>query len=135
MATNFEPHACVILYESTKIGTHEHKAIRSKTFIGVRTSFNTQLSLVRWPKVADFLHVPSGIYGFHGLINNLHLYIKSLYNNNCTSLVCFYFSEIPSGTGWILVNGNVSRNSGLQSCLGEIRTAQPCGNTGTARGR
>ena len=27
MATNFEPHECVIFAQSTKIGTHENKAI------------------------------------------------------------------------------------------------------------
>ena len=36
MATNFEPHECVIFVQSTKIGTHENKAIHSsfneKTF-------------------------------------------------------------------------------------------------------
>ena len=26
MATNFEPHECVIFAQSTKIGTHENKA-------------------------------------------------------------------------------------------------------------
>ena len=30
MATNFEPHDCVIFVQSTKIGTHENKAIHSK---------------------------------------------------------------------------------------------------------
>ena len=29
MATNFEPHECVIFVQSTKIGTHENKAIDS----------------------------------------------------------------------------------------------------------
>ena len=29
MSTNFELHECVILVESTKIGTHENKATRS----------------------------------------------------------------------------------------------------------
>ena len=29
MATNFEPHECVIFVKSTKIGTHESKAIHS----------------------------------------------------------------------------------------------------------
>ena len=29
MATNFEPHEWVILVQSTKIGTHENKAIYS----------------------------------------------------------------------------------------------------------
>ena len=29
MATNFEPHECVISVQSTKIGTHENKAIHS----------------------------------------------------------------------------------------------------------
>ena len=29
MATNFEPHECVIFIQSTKIGTHENKAIHS----------------------------------------------------------------------------------------------------------
>ena len=28
-ATNFEPHECVIFFQSTKIGTHENKAIHS----------------------------------------------------------------------------------------------------------
>ena len=31
MATNFEAHECVICVQSTKIGTHEYKAIHSKT--------------------------------------------------------------------------------------------------------
>ena len=31
MATNFEPHECVIFAQSTKIGTHENKAIHSIT--------------------------------------------------------------------------------------------------------
>ena len=30
MATNFEPHECVIFAQSTKIGTHEHKTIHSR---------------------------------------------------------------------------------------------------------
>ena len=29
MSTNFEPHECVIFVQSTKIGTHENKAIHS----------------------------------------------------------------------------------------------------------
>ena len=29
MATNFEPHECVIFVQSMKIGTHENKAIHS----------------------------------------------------------------------------------------------------------
>ena len=29
MATNFEPHKCVIFVQSTKIGTHKNKAIHS----------------------------------------------------------------------------------------------------------
>ena len=29
MATNFEPNKCVIFVKSTKIGTHENKAIHS----------------------------------------------------------------------------------------------------------
>ena len=29
MATNFEPNECVIFVQSTKIGTHENKAIHS----------------------------------------------------------------------------------------------------------
>ena len=29
MATNFEPQKCTILVQSTKIGTHENKAIHS----------------------------------------------------------------------------------------------------------
>ena len=29
MATNFEPHECVIFVKSKKIGTHENKAIHS----------------------------------------------------------------------------------------------------------
>ena len=29
MATNFEPHECVIFVQSTKIGNHENKAIHS----------------------------------------------------------------------------------------------------------
>ena len=29
MATNFEPHECVIFYHSVKIGTHENKGIHS----------------------------------------------------------------------------------------------------------
>ena len=31
MATNFEPHECVIFLQSTKIGTHENKTIHSIT--------------------------------------------------------------------------------------------------------
>ena len=29
MATNFEPHECVIFAQTTKIGTHKNKAINS----------------------------------------------------------------------------------------------------------
>ena len=29
MATNFEPHECVIFVQSPKIGTHKNKAIHS----------------------------------------------------------------------------------------------------------
>ena len=32
MATNFEPHEGVSFAKSTKIGTHENKAIHSKTY-------------------------------------------------------------------------------------------------------
>ena len=32
MVTNFEPHECVIFFQSTKIGTHENKAIHSIMF-------------------------------------------------------------------------------------------------------
>ena len=34
MATNFEPHESVIFAQSTKIGTHENKAIHSTLFDG-----------------------------------------------------------------------------------------------------
>ena len=30
MATNFKPNKCIIFVQSTKIGTHENKAIHSK---------------------------------------------------------------------------------------------------------
>ena len=30
MATNFEPHKCIIFVKSTKIGTYENKAIHSR---------------------------------------------------------------------------------------------------------
>ena len=33
MATNFEPHKCVIFVKSTKIGTHKNKAIHSSVAI------------------------------------------------------------------------------------------------------
>ena len=33
MATNFEPHKCVIFVQSTKIGTHENKAIHSRLLL------------------------------------------------------------------------------------------------------
>ena len=36
MATNFEPHECVNFVQSTKIGTHENKAIHSKHLISGR---------------------------------------------------------------------------------------------------
>ena len=32
MATDFEPHECDNFVQSTKIGTHENKAIQSITF-------------------------------------------------------------------------------------------------------
>ena len=32
LATNFEPHKCVILVQSKKIGTQENKAIHSTLF-------------------------------------------------------------------------------------------------------
>ena len=38
MATNFEPHDCVVFVQSTKIGTHENKAIHSR-FIVEETTF------------------------------------------------------------------------------------------------
>ena len=37
MATNFEPHECVIFAQSTKIGTHENKAIYSNTYKGSKS--------------------------------------------------------------------------------------------------
>ena len=33
MATNFEPRESIIFVQSTKIGTHENKAIHSKLFL------------------------------------------------------------------------------------------------------
>ena len=33
IAWNFEPHECVIFVQSTKIGTHENKAIHSNPYI------------------------------------------------------------------------------------------------------
>ena len=35
MTTNLEPHECVILAQSTKIGTHENKAIHSMHFCNI----------------------------------------------------------------------------------------------------
>ena len=35
MATNFEPNECVIFAHSTKIGTHENKAIHSNSYVHV----------------------------------------------------------------------------------------------------
>ena len=40
-ATNFEPHECVIFVQSTKIGTHENKAIHSNMPC---SSFNNKCS-------------------------------------------------------------------------------------------
>ena len=34
MTTNFEPHECVIFVKSTKIGTHENRAIHSMYGLG-----------------------------------------------------------------------------------------------------
>ena len=42
MTTNFEPHECVIFVQSTKIGTHEIKAIHSILALGA--SLQNQLS-------------------------------------------------------------------------------------------
>ena len=33
MTTNFEPHECLIFLQSTKIGTHENKAILSILYL------------------------------------------------------------------------------------------------------
>ena len=38
MATNFEPHECVMFVQSTKIGTHENKAIHSNSYTTMRVS-------------------------------------------------------------------------------------------------
>ena len=39
MATNFEPHECVIFVQSTKIGTHENKAIQNITCFAIHSFF------------------------------------------------------------------------------------------------
>ena len=36
MATNFEPHECANFVQSTKIGTHENKAIHSNSMTKLR---------------------------------------------------------------------------------------------------
>ena len=43
MATNFEAHECVIVFQSMKIGTHENKAIHSMT--------ETHCSIIVWLKL------------------------------------------------------------------------------------
>ena len=40
MATNFEPHEYVNFVQSTKIGTHENKAIHSMSYILKASSLN-----------------------------------------------------------------------------------------------
>ena len=42
IATNFEPHEYIIVVQSTKTGTHENKAIHSKTYslFGLENIFN-----------------------------------------------------------------------------------------------
>ena len=43
MATDFEPHECVIFVQSTKIGTHENKAIRSILLVSFTSDFRCRL--------------------------------------------------------------------------------------------
>ena len=39
IATNFEPHECVIFVQSTKTGTHKNKAIKSMTIYRLKTAW------------------------------------------------------------------------------------------------
>ena len=45
MATNFEPHECVIFVQSTKIGTHENKATHSIHYNGAYITYIMSLKL------------------------------------------------------------------------------------------
>ena len=43
LATNFEPHECIIFVQSTKIGTHENKAIHS-TIQNIEITYSCHLN-------------------------------------------------------------------------------------------
>ena len=46
MATDFEPYECVIFVQSTKIGTHENKAIHSILPVSLTSDFNVGLGML-----------------------------------------------------------------------------------------
>ena len=68
MATNFEPHECVIFLQAMKIGTHENKAIHSITLYckNIYKEHYTDISLL-WGKytrmfVPRFPGIPEMLY-------------------------------------------------------------------------
>ena len=50
MATNFEPHECVIFVQTTKIGTHEKKAIHNIKDLVYRKNDSLLFILFVWLK-------------------------------------------------------------------------------------
>ena len=54
MTTNFEPHECLIYLKSTKIGTHENKAIHS-----IWHAYSTNDALSNDTKVNDIVTLTS----------------------------------------------------------------------------
>ena len=84
MATNFEPHECVIFVQSTKIDTHETKAIHSSqhpvsglhiyTFVVSRAFIADAASQAG---DADSSRAPGLTSGLHGSVN-VHRDVRAL---------------------------------------------------------
>ena len=50
-ATKFKPHECVIFVQSTKIGTHENKAIHSMWFVTSVVEYTLSgFTIINWKK-------------------------------------------------------------------------------------
>ena len=67
MTTNFEPNERVIFVQSTKIGTHENKAIHSKTVIElIDSEWGLRCSIIRFPTCnREFTYLKKTFFGSH----------------------------------------------------------------------
>ena len=113
MATNAEPHKCIIFVKSTKICTHEIKAIHSNLKMCSNTFISCKCIYVRRPQGRKALRLSGYLlkiknllnYLVNSLINNFakfspgknnHVYSICLFNNYCAYIHIIVTVDFPN---------------------------------------